>query len=309
MAQVASFFYFDIEQYQNKLFKLAWNVSHTSQIKNVKQNIEKNNYEYFDKFKKDNNVSTLGTYVIIKPLGSGGFSTVNLCFDTVNNKYVAIRNINKKYRKKKKNINNIENIRIIAKNDPDDLLGCSKPLAFIDNTFMVMNAHGPSLGHRIQNHGPLSEKEALLFIVRAAHTLYWLETVCELSHGDISPFNFVFNSPLDYPYNVANIRLIDFDSLQHPEHIEENQFGTFIYASPENNNGKPYQYRANDAYAFGKTIYYCITGERNYSSKNKHMYSSTINKILISLLHYDPNKRATYDVIISHALFGLRKLS
>lgn len=301
--------HFNVEQNQNKILKFAWGVEHTSRIEHVKKEIAEKDSIYFDNKKNNKVIKKIDSFNFIEILGKGGFSEVYLVHDTKHNKFFAVRSINKSHTKNGKDYEYFENLQIIMKNDPYDLFGCSKPIGFIGKKFMIMNVHGPTLEKRIEEFGCLSEKDALLFILRAAHTLYWLENVCELAHGDISPSNFVFNSHSDYPHNTANMQLIDFDSLQHPEFVATNHYGTCMYASPQNNENKPYQYRANDAYALGKTIYYCVTGEKNYTERTKNMYSPIIDKIISSLICYNPDRRATYNSVIAFALYGLRKLS
>jgi len=232
---------------------------------------------------------------VFKLLGAGSFSQVYLAQNTQTNQLVAIRSI------KKFNQQNIEYLNRIKKKDKIDKFGCSKMLGLINNKYMAMQLHGPSLLKRIEECGPLSEKETLQFVIRTATTLDWLQNVCKLAHGDLSPMNFVFDTIDDYPHNLSNVRLIDFDSLKPWDYVEEKSFGTFVCASPENNEGKPYQYRANDAFAFGKVINFCATGRRNLTSQNKGLCSETISKIIGFLTAYNPEKRASYRIIINIA--------
>jgi serine/threonine protein kinase len=221
----------------------------------------------------------------------GSSNGIFLGYDTQTQLPVAIRKVNDETSK---------NISIIKNNDPNDEYGCSKPYKIIKK-WIIMPLHGYSLTKRIIEVGPLNEKELLLFTVRVASTLSWLEKTCNFSHCDISPNNFVFDSLKDYPNNVSTIRLIDFDTLKQSTTIGKGFVGTIIYASPEHNAGKRFQYRANDAYALGMVIYYCATGNINYFHHTKKPYSESISKIIDSLTNTNPYKRAKYDNIVKYA--------
>jgi len=224
-------------------------------------------------------------------LSHGGSNLVYLGYDTKNERPVAIRKVDK---------NVANNIAIIRSNDKNDEHGCSKPYKIIKQ-WMIMPLHGYSLMQRVKEVGKLSEKELLSFTMRATHALSWLEKICNFSHGDISPNNFVFDSPNDYPHNFATMRLIDFDTLDHPSTIKKGFTGTIIFASPEHNSGKSFQYRSNDAYALGKVIYFCAMGHTNCFSDTKITYSSTIAKIIDGLTNKDPRKRLSYDSVFTYA--------
>ena len=236
-------------------------------------------------------IKTIKEINFVCDIACGGSNFVYLGYDTKNKRPVAIRKVDKSV---------ADNINIIRDNDKADEYGCSKPYKIMKQ-WMVMPLHGYSLMQRVREVGKLTEKELLLFTMRATTTLSWLEKTCQFSHGDISPNNFVFDSPNDYPHNFATMRLIDFDTLDHPKTIKRGFTGTIIFASPEHNSGKSFQYRSNDAYALGKVIYYCATGHTNYFSDIKTTYSNVIEKIIDGLTNKDPKKRQSYDSVFIYA--------
>lgn len=129
--------------------------------------------------------------------------------------------------------------------------------------YMVMEfANGISLKRLIENHGPLSEEEALpltLNIVRAlehAHSK-------GIFHRDIKSSNVMVSESTDATEQL-NVRLIDFGvaalkGVESPVGNKTILVGTPPYMSPEQLGGKPFDARS-EVYSVGCLFYEILTG-------------------------------------------------
>ena len=157
---------------------------------------------------------------------------------------------------------------------------------------------GPSLKSRIQELGPINEREALCLLEQMAGALghSWDEGVL---HRDVKPANIIIATArpgIDEPFCA---KLIDFGlakAWQDAEHSGEESrggltgaglaLGTPHYMSPEQASGQSDLDQRCDIYGLGASLYHALMGHTMYSGKSSAviMYKQVTEQIDLSEL-------------------------
>ena len=157
---------------------------------------------------------------------------------------------------------------------------------------------GPSLKGRIQDQGPINEREALFLLEQMAGALghSWAEGVL---HRDVKPANIIMGPArpgIDEPFCA---KLIDFGlakAWQDAEHSGEESrggltgaglaLGTPHYMSPEQASGQADLDQRCDIYGLGASLYHALMGHTMYSGKSSAviMYKQVTEQIDLSEL-------------------------
>jgi serine/threonine-protein kinase len=157
---------------------------------------------------------------------------------------------------------------------------------------------GPSLKSRIQELGPINEREALCLLEQMAAALghSWDEGVL---HRDVKPANIIIAAArpgIDEPFCA---KLIDFGlakAWQDAEHSGEESrggltgaglaLGTPHYMSPEQASGQSDLDQRCDIYGLGASLYHALMGHTMYSGKSSAviMYKQVTEQIDLSEL-------------------------
>jgi serine/threonine protein kinase len=259
---------------------------------------------------KENTVEldrTKSQYRLIKTLGIGGFGTTYLAQDKTD-KLVAIKTLSldaqqeSKFEASKRDFYSFE---VMALSD------CKHPnivqkIEFIleDNLpCLVMEyINGKTISQLVDEKGPLSEREALIYIkqigeaLKTVHAEKWL-------HRDIKPKNIIISSE-----NKQAI-LIDFGIARQyrPNYgVPLTSFGSGGYAPYEQyTNGKEQGFYS-DVHALAATLYFMLTNKTPKSAPERreqeedilkppkslnNNISAAVNKAIIKGMARDPNER------------------
>ncbi len=121
--------------------------------------------------------------------------------------------------------------------------------------------HGTFLDDRVENDGPMAEKEALRIVSQIAKIMNQVWEDSRAVHGDIRPSNIIIDED-------DKVHLTDFGNakqlLVSPEvRFEQmNMNGDlFNYMAPEQVRGLPPEHCAGDIYSLGVTLFYLLTGQ------------------------------------------------
>ena len=169
--------------------------------------------------------------------------------------------------------------------------------------YLIMElVEGPSLKARIQDQGPINEREALCLLEQMAGALghSWTEGVL---HRDVKPANIIIGAArpgIDEPFCA---KLIDFGlakAWQDAEHRDEGSgeesrggltgaglaLGTPHYMSPEQASGQADLDQRCDIYGLGASLYHALMGHTMYSGKSSAviMYKQVTEQIDLSEL-------------------------
>ena len=165
--------------------------------------------------------------------------------------------------------------------------------------YLIMElVEGPSLKGRIQDQGPINEREALFLLEQMAGALghSWAEGVL---HRDVKPANIIIGPArpgIDEPFCA---KLIDFGlakAWQDAEHSGEESrggltgaglaLGTPHYMSPEQASGQADLDQRCDIYGLGASLYHALMGHTMYSGKSSAviMYKQVTEQIDLSEL-------------------------
>ena len=165
--------------------------------------------------------------------------------------------------------------------------------------YLVMDlVEGPSLKAQIQDHGPISERDALFLLEQMAAALgsAWDQGVL---HRDVKPANIILGPPrpgVDEPFCA---KLIDFGLAKvWQEGTRETEdstggltgaglaLGTPHYMSPEQASGQSDLDQRCDIYGLGASLYHALMGHTMYSGKSSAviMYKQVTEQIDLSEL-------------------------
>ena len=165
--------------------------------------------------------------------------------------------------------------------------------------YLIMEVvEGPSLKGRIQDQGPINEREALFLLEQMAGALghSYAEGVL---HRDVKPANIIIGPArpgIDEPFCA---KLIDFGlakAWQDAEHSGEESrggltgaglaLGTPHYMSPEQASGQADLDQRCDIYGLGASLYHALMGHTMYSGKSSAiiMYKQVTEQIDLSEL-------------------------
>jgi serine/threonine protein kinase len=206
---------------------------------------------------------TLKNYKLLRPLGSGGMSTVYLAEHMLMNRRRAIKVLPKsrnndssylaRFRLEAQATASLDHPNIVRAYDID---------SHNDNHFLVMEyVQGRDLQTVVKENGPLDYETAADFIAQAAEGLQHAHE-SGLIHRDIKPANLLVDE--GNVVKILDLGLALFSSDDDKASLtiahNENVLGTADYLSPEQAlNSHKIDLRA-DLYSLGCTLYYLLTG-------------------------------------------------
>lgn len=206
---------------------------------------------------------TLKNYKLLRPLGSGGMSTVYLAEHMLMNRRRAIKVLPKsrnndssylaRFRLEAQATASLDHPNIVRAYDID---------SHNDNHFLVMEyVQGCDLQTVVKDKGPLDYETAADFIAQAAEGLQHAHD-SGLIHRDIKPANLLVDE--GNVVKILDLGLALFSSDDDKASLtiahNENVLGTADYLSPEQAlNSHKIDLRA-DIYSLGCTLYYLLTG-------------------------------------------------
>ena len=231
-------------------------------------------------------------YEVIKEIGRGGMSVVYLANDINLDKKVAIKDI-----KRESNLDNEflrERIRgeisILKELRHQSLAYVQEVIYRGDDIYIVMDyVEGRSLKEELKSGRKFTADEVIELAKQIAEVLDYIHTLKNpIVYKDMKPDNIMLMPN-------GRIKLIDFGiSIENTVNGEEKKnFGTKIFMSPEQAEGKNVDSRS-DIYSLGVTLHNILLG-RIYKKNNKLVPIREIDKSLPEGLQTIINKCTEYD--------------
>lgn len=217
----------------------------------------------------------VGKYRLIEPLGEGGEGCVYLAEDESLSRRVALKCI----RQAEKTEEEIRREAAFLRDLRHPMLPIVYELFYESDWYLAMEyIEGESLQHYLESHGRVEEAQGCLWADALLDVLCYLHTrKPPVIYRDLKPANIMV-------CRDGALKLVDFGGAvlkSYGERREGRMAATVGYAAPEQWPGKGQSPRADersDLYAFGKILYYMVTG----ADPGKPPYTA------LSIAHYDP---------------------
>lgn len=200
-------------------------------------------------------LTQLGRYRILKPLGVGGSATVHLALDTTIDKKVALKVLHEHLRSDPVTVRRFANdARALAKLNHAGIVQIHS--AELDQYYFAMeHVDGVSLASLLARDGSLPPERAVLIAIQAAEALAHIHRE-GLLHRDVKPGNLIV-APGD------RVKLTDFSIARETGEtmltLRGSLVGTVEYMSPEQIREEDVDVRT-DVYALGAVLYEMLTG-------------------------------------------------
>lgn len=211
-------------------------------------------------------LSWVGPYRIIAPIGSGGMGTVYKAIDPVKDVTVAIKVLDRRFdldRKRRRRDYIGREVMIASSLNHPNIIRMSKDIIVQEDNegnlrrCIVMEfVDGYNLRHFIENR-PLSVRQMMHICIKLGEALDFLHQK-GIVHRDIKPANFLFSK------DGRQIKICDFGLSKSTQNwwlrwVKESG-GTKLYMSPEQLRKKNLDARS-DIFSFGLTMFEFFTGK------------------------------------------------
>ncbi len=211
-------------------------------------------------------LSNVGAYKILAPIGSGGMGTVYKAMDPAKDVTIAIKVLDRRYdldKKRRKQDYLGREIKIAASLDHPTIVKMGKEIVIQEDNegnlrrcLLMEYIDGFNLSHYIKNEN-LTLKEKLNMIIRLAEGLDFLHQN-GVVHRDIKPANFLFSR------DGSKAKICDFglskSNASWRMRFMKEAGGTRAYMSPEQLNKQSLDSRS-DIFSFGITMFEFFTGK------------------------------------------------
>jgi serine/threonine protein kinase len=250
----------------------------------------------------------IGTYRLIKKLGSGGTSVVYLAYDPFKDREVAIKVIKQEFlddpRLGRQNRKQLENEAALAgKLIHPNIVQTYEAVLSDETNYIVMEyVSGGTLEKYIRSDNLLPLDRVVEYMFKCCRALNYAQFKGVI-HRDIKPANLLLARPNDIKITDlgAAIRL-DLEQTH-------GSVGSPNYMSPEQVRGDEISHHT-DIYSLGVVMYRLLTGRSPYTPKNlAHLYQQILHeqpapptqlrsdlpiqleRIVMLAMHKDPSKR------------------
>ena len=216
----------------------------------------------------DRSMPKLGSYQVLRQLGSGGMSNVYQAVHTDSGSIIALKVLPKKlaqnpvllqrFFKEAKSAENLDHPNIVAIYDRGFDL---------NRHYLVLEyVEGSDMFDRIKVDGPLQTTEAVRFIRQVALGLQYAASQ-GMIHRDVKPANLLM-----MPDGTAKIIDLGLALMAEDEDERVTRDGTTVgtvdYMSPEQARDSRKLNERSDIYSLGCTLYYLMTGFPPYAGGN-----------------------------------------
>jgi len=218
-------------------------------------------------------LSHVGPYEIVAPVGSGGMGTVYKAIDRSRDITIAIKVLDRRYdldKKRRKRDYLGREINIAASLNHPNIIKMHKEIVVQEDVngnlrrcLLMEFIDGYDLKEHITKRD-LSMKQMLDLCTKLAEGLDFLHQ-CSVVHRDVKPGNFLFSR------DGTQVKIVDFglsksNSNWRTRWMKESG-GTRVYMSPEQLQKKKLDYRS-DIFTFGLTMYELFAGRHPCDGKD-----------------------------------------
>ena len=256
---------------------------------------------------------SLENYNFIKTIGEGTFGKVKLALHKPTREPVAIKILEKRKIKNKKDLERIEKeIKYMKILNHPNIVKIYEIIEDENNFYISMEyVSGGELFNYIVKNKRLDENEASFFYSQIIHIIQEIHKH-KICHRDLKPENLLLTQN-------KTIKIIDFGLSNEYKYYLDTPCGSPCYASPEVIKGLKYSGLAIDLWASGIILYSMLCGYLPFDDKNNDVLFRKILKckiefpqrknIVISenakdlikrILRPDPSKRISLEEILEH---------
>lgn len=217
----------------------------------------------------------IGKYRILETLGKGGEGCVYLAEDEGLHRKAAVKRL---WEKEGRSSEEIGREAAFLRDLLHPMLPVVYELLHEDGWYLVMEyVEGISLHKYIETEGKVEEAQARLWGVELLEVLIYLHTRnTPVIYRDLKPDNIIL-------CRDGNLKLVDFGAAVLRSFGERRDGGmayTAGYAAPEQRRRIPHADERSDIYAFGKLLYYLVTGANPGTAPYAALPVSVYNPLL-----------------------------
>ena len=231
----------------------------------------------------------LGAYVILSRLGSGGMGEVYRATDTRLRREVAIKVLPDGVSADRENLGRLEQeARSASALNHPNIVTIYELGQYDSIHYIAMELVAGETLRKVLRAGAIPWQKAVPIAMQAAVGLAKAHEAGVI-HRDLKPDNLMISEEglvkiLDFGLakviSDARSRLDDATTLLSPQTIPGTILGTIQYMSPEQVNGLPLDFRA-DQFSFGCVLYEMVTGKRAFQR-------NTVGQTLVAILNEEP---------------------
>ena len=272
----------------------------------------------------DNGVNDLNSnYEFIENIAQGAFGTVIHVKDTINNKDLAVKIINKTGRKVNLILKMKEEVTILKQLNHENIVKYYGYEETNSKLYIIMEyiKYGTLNEFMNKNIGKIKEEDASIIISKLLSATEYLHNKL-ICHRDIKPENIMFSKEND----LSSIKLIDFglseQNLYNP--LFEGYAGTLLYMSPEQIENKSYS-QTVDIWSIGIILFMLLNNNKHpfyIKGDDKKSYIEKIKKrkfkfecnisfmaknLIMKLLEINPSWRYSSEKAIRHPWITRKK--
>jgi len=195
-------------------------------------------------------------------LGRGKTSVAYQCTEKATNKQVCIKVVNLQFMELCGEA--VTEVKLLRKLNHPNIVQVLDVFQDEDNMYISLQlCKGGTLGKRIEQHGPLSEREAVSVMAQLLEAVNYMHKKA-ISHRDLKPENILFLDEIR-----TSIKLIDFGfSKDLLTQIAANTLtGTLDYCAPEILQRRSYDYLKIDCWSIGCICYFLLFGVTPFHDK------------------------------------------
>lgn len=210
-------------------------------------------------------LGTLGEYLLIEQIGSGGMGKVYRAEHRTMNRQVALKILSSSIANRPKLLEQFfSEIRAVAKLMHPNIVTAFDAGSVGDIHYLVMElVEGEVLSSRIRQGGPFNSSEAVNFLEQAASALAYAHR-CGVVHRDIKPSNMMLTR--EGTLKILDFGLASIESRTAEASGNKNMFmGTPEYMSPEQIRNADQVDGRSDLYSLGATLFNVLTGRTMFS--------------------------------------------
>lgn len=208
----------------------------------------------------------IGKYVIEREIGSGGFSTVYIGYNSKTKETHAFKCIDRKAITNLNIVQYVENeLRIYSRLNHPNIAKCHD-IIYAETYIMIVMEYmeNGDMQRHINNNHMFRQAEQIRICTELLEALYYLH-LRGISHRDIKPANIMFDK--DW-----HVKLIDFGFCKENSTSMKTLCGTYLLMAPEVLNTQSYDGMKADIWSFAVTMHIMATGYLPFTYTSETQY-------------------------------------